>query len=232
MTRGRCRPGWSDAAAARPPRQAALLVSADISKSQALAITEWTREPPGGAARETIRSWCRPRPRAPPWMTFGSRPRCGAEWRPSAAGRLRVRVDDRTVAGRDHVRGAGSSAEPDPGRRRAGRLVLGGRSAKSRAGGHLGGSDRGPRFHDALLAGCELLIGREDGAGPVRRGHPCGVHIPFPHLRSIPSPVQEEVWLRGAAASRGTYREYAAAAACDASRCRGDRARGPADIGQ
>ena len=44
----------------------------------------------------------------------------------------------------------------------------------------------GQRFHDALQAGCELLIRREDGARPGGRGHPCGGAHPVPGAAAAP----------------------------------------------
>ena len=76
----------------------------------------------------------------------------------------------------------------------------------------------GQRFHDALLQGCELLIGAK--MVPDRAGadtHVAG-HIPFPELRQRPgAPEAEEVWLRGTAGETGyLLGKDAEAAACDA----------------
>ena len=76
----------------------------------------------------------------------------------------------------------------------------------------------GQRFHDALQAGCELLIGAKmvpDRAGADTH---VAVHIPFPELRQRPgAPEAEEVWLRGAAGEPGYLTgKDAEAAACDA----------------
>src|SRR5580704_8458112 len=76
----------------------------------------------------------------------------------------------------------------------------------------------GQRFHDALQAGCELLIGAR--MVPDRAGADTHVlvHIPFPQLRQHPgAPEQEEIWLRGAAGEPGYLTgKDAEAAACDA----------------
>ena len=54
------------------PAMAGALADADISKSQALAIAEWTKKLPGGAARgDDQRSWCRPLRPGRRWMTCG-----------------------------------------------------------------------------------------------------------------------------------------------------------------
>jgi hypothetical protein len=76
----------------------------------------------------------------------------------------------------------------------------------------------GQRFHDALQAGCELLIGAKmvpDRAGADTH---VAVHIPFPDLRQRPgAPEAEEVWLRGTAGEPGYLTgKDAEAAACDA----------------
>ncbi len=76
----------------------------------------------------------------------------------------------------------------------------------------------GQRFHDALQAGCELLIGAKmvpDRAGADTH---VAVHIPFPELRQRPgAPEAEEVWLRGAAGEPGYLTgKDAEAAGCDA----------------
>ena len=76
----------------------------------------------------------------------------------------------------------------------------------------------GQRFHDALQAGCELLIGAKmvpDRAGADTH---VAVHIPFPELRQRPgAPEAEEVWLRGTAGEPGYLTgKDAEAAACDA----------------
>ena len=76
----------------------------------------------------------------------------------------------------------------------------------------------GQRFHDALQAGCELLIGAKmvpDRAGADTH---VAVHIAFPELRQRPgAPEAEEVWLRGTAGEPGYLTgKDAEAAACDA----------------
>ena len=76
----------------------------------------------------------------------------------------------------------------------------------------------GQRFHDALQAGCELLIRAKmvpDRAGADTH---VAVHIPFPELRQRPgAPEAEEVWLRGTAGEPGYLTgKDAEAAACDA----------------
>jgi hypothetical protein len=76
----------------------------------------------------------------------------------------------------------------------------------------------GQRFHDALQAGCQLLIRAKmvpDRAGADTH---VAVHIPFPELRQRPgAPEAEEVWLRGTAGELGYLTgKDAEAAACDA----------------
>ena len=76
----------------------------------------------------------------------------------------------------------------------------------------------GQRFHDALQAGCELLIRAKmvpDRAGADTH---VAVHIPFPELRQRPgAPEAEEVWLRGTAGEPGYLTgKDAEAAGCDA----------------
>ena len=69
------------------PEMAGALASADISKSQALAIAEWTRKLPAELREETVTILVQAAGRAPPWMTCGSlrrwRSRSGAPHGPT-----------------------------------------------------------------------------------------------------------------------------------------------------
>jgi hypothetical protein len=76
----------------------------------------------------------------------------------------------------------------------------------------------GQRFHDALQAGCELLIRAKmvpDRAGADTH---VAVHVPLGQLRQMPgAPELEEAWLRGTAREPGyLLGKDAEAAACDA----------------
>ncbi len=199
------------------PAMADALVSADISKSQALAIAGWTKKLPAELRAETIK-------------ILVQAARSGAslddlriiaavaeqKWRASRPDADEDGFDDRYVQVGTTFGGAGViRGNLTPECAAAVQAVL---EALGKKAGAEDPRTEGQRFHDALQAGCELLIGAKmvpDRAGADTH---VAVHIPFPELRQRPgAPEQEEVWLRGAAGEPGYLTgKDAEAAACDA----------------
>ncbi len=199
------------------PAMAAALADADISKSQALAIAEWTKKLPAELRAETIN-------------ILVQAARAGASlddlrmiagvalerWRASRPDADEDGFDDRYVQAATTFGGAGViRGNLTPECAAAVQAVL---EALGKKAGSEDPRTEGQRFHDALQAGCELLIGAKmvpDRAGADTH---VAVHIPFPELRQRPgAPEAEEVWLRGAAGEPGYLTgKDAEAAACDA----------------
>ena len=199
------------------PDMAGALAGADISKSQALAIAEWTRKLPAELRAETIK-------------ILVQAARAGAslddlrmiagvaleKWRASRPDADEDGFDDRYVQAATTFGGAGViRGNLTPECAAAVQAVL---EALGKKAGAEDPRTEGQRFHDALQAGCELLIGAKmvpDRAGADTH---VAVHIPFPELRQHPgAPEAEEVWLRGAAGEPGYLTgKDAEAAACDA----------------
>ena len=200
------------------PAMAAALAAADISKSQALAIADWTKKLPGRAARGDDQDPGAGRPgRARRWMTCGSSP--ASRWRSGAPrGRTPTRTGSTTGTCRPRTTFGGAGVirgNLTPECAAAVQAVL---EALGKKAGAEDTRTEGQRFHDALQQGCELLIGAKmvpDRAGADTH---VAVHIPFPELRQRPgAPEAEEVWLRGAAGEPGYLTgKDAEAAACDA----------------
>ena len=200
------------------PALAAALAARDISKSWALAIGEWTKMLPAELRAETIK-------------ILVEAARAGAcrddlriiaavaeqKWLASQpGGDDDGRFDDRYVRVGTTFQGAGViRGDLTPECAAAVQAVL------EALGKKVDAEDtrtEGQRFHDALLQGCELLIGAKmvpDRAGADTH---VAVHIPFPELRQHPEAAeQEEVWLRGKAGEPGYLTgKDAEAAACDA----------------
>ena len=216
------------------PEMADALADADISKSQALAIAEWTRKLPAELRAETITILVQAAQAGASLddlrMIAGVALAAVAR---VAARRRRGRVRRPVRAGRTTFGGAGViRGNLTPECAAAVQAVL---EALGKKAGSEDPRTEGQRFHDALQAGCELLIGAKmvpDRAGADTH---VAVHIPFPELRQRPgAPEAEEVWLRGAAGEPGYLTgKDAEAAACDAvAEPGGHRARGHAGGGQ
>ena len=193
------------------------LAAGDISTSQALAIAEWTRKLPAELRAETI-------------SILVQAAQAGAslddlrmiagvalqKWRASRPDADDDGFDDRYVQAATTFGGAGViRGNLTPECAAAVQAVL---EALGKKAGQEDTRTEGQRFHDALLAGCELLIGAKmvpDRAGADTH---VAVHIPFPRLRQHPdAPEAEEVWLRGTAGEPGYLTgKDAEAAACDA----------------
>ena len=199
------------------PDMAGALADADISKSQALAIAEWTKKLPAELRAETI-------------TILVQAAQAGAslddlrmiagvalqQWRASRPDGDEDGFDDRYVQVGTTFGGAGViRGNLTPECAAAVQAVL---EALGKKAGSEDPRTEGQRFHDALQQGCELLIGAKmvpDRAGADTH---VAVHIPFPELRQRPgAPEAEEVWLRGTAGEPGYLTgKDAEAAACDA----------------
>jgi Domain of unknown function (DUF222) len=199
------------------PALAAALAARDISKSWALAIAEWTKKLPAELRAETIK-------------ILVQAARSGAaqddlriiaavaeqKWLASKPDGGGDTFDDRYVQVGTTFQGAGViRGDLTPECAAAVQAVL---EALGKKAGAEDTRTEGQRFHDALLQGCELLIGAKmvpDRAGADTH---VAVHIPFPRLREHPdAPEQEEVWLRGTAGEPGYLTgKDAEAAACGA----------------
>ena len=200
------------------PAIADALAGADISKSWALAIAEWTKMLPAELRAETIKILVEA-------ATAGASRddlriiAAVAEQRWLASrpgGDDDGRFDDRYVQVGTTFQGAGViRGDLTPECAASLQAVL--EALGKKAGPEDTRTER-QRFHDALQQGCELLIGAKmvpDRAGADTH---VAVHIPFPELRQRPGGAeQEEAWLRGRAGEPGYLTgNDAEAAACDA----------------
>jgi Domain of unknown function (DUF222) len=185
------------------PALATALANADISKSWALAIAEWTKKLPAELRAETIK-------------ILVEAAQAGAsrddlriiagvaeqKWRAEQPDGDDDRFDDRYVQVGTTFQGAGViRGDLTPECAAAVQAVL---EALGKKAGPEDVRTEGQRFHDALQQGCELLIGAKmvpDRAGADTH---VAVHIPFPELRQRPGAAEaEEVWLRGKAGEPG-----------------------------
>ena len=199
------------------PAMAGALADADISKSQALAIAEWTRKLPAELRAETITILVQAAQAGASLDDLRMIAGVALErWRASRPDGDEDGFDDRYVQAATTFGGAGViRGNLTPECAAAVQAVL---EALGKKAGSEDTRTEGQRFHDALQAGCELLIGAKmvpDRAGADTH---VAVHIPFPELRQRPgAPEAEEVWLRGAAGEPGYLTgKDAEAAACDA----------------
>ena len=199
------------------PAMAAALADADISKSQALAIAEWTRKLPAELRAETITILVQAAQAGASLDDLRMIAGVALErWRASRPDADDDGFDDRYVQAATTFGGAGVlRGNLTPECAAAVQAVL---EALGKKAGAEDTRTEGQRFHDALQAGCELLIGAKmvpDRAGADTH---VAVHIPFPELRQRPgAPEAEEVWLRGAAGEPGYLTgKDAEAAGCDA----------------
>jgi len=199
------------------PEMAGALAAAEISKSQALAIVEWTRKLPAELRAETIRILVEA---AAAGASLDDLRIIAAiaeqKWRASRPDEDDDGFDDRYVQVGTTFGGAGViRGNLTPECAAAVQAVL---EALGKKAGPEDARTEGQRFHDALQQGCELLIRAKmvpDRAGADTH---VAVHIPFRELRQRPgAPEAEEVWLRGSAGEPGYLTgKDAEAAACDA----------------
>src|SRR5580693_5766824 len=199
------------------PEMADALADADISKSQALAIAVWTGKLPAGLRAETIKILVQAARSGASLDDLRMIAGVALErWRASQPDGDDDGFDDRYVQAATTFGGAGViRGNLTPGCAAAVQAVL---EALGKKAGAEDTRTEGQRFHDALQAGCELLIRAK--MVPDRAGEDTQVlvHIPFPQLRQRPeAPEQEEIWLRGTAGEPGYLTgKDAEAAACDA----------------
>src|SRR4029077_6459531 len=186
--------------------QAALpgpLATGDISKSWALAIAGWTRKLPAELRAETISILVQAAEAGASLDDLRTIAGVALEkWRAARPDGDDDWFDDRYVQAGTTFGGAGIiRGNLTPECAAAVQAVL---EALGKKAGAEDTRTEGQRFHDALQAGCELLIGAKmvpDRAGADTQ---VAVHIPFPRLRQRPgAPEAEEVWLRGTAGEPG-----------------------------
>ena len=196
---------------------AGALATGEIFKSQAMAIAGWTKKLPAELRAETITILVQA---ATAGASLDDLRMIAAvaeqKWRASRPDADEDGFDDRYVQVATTFGGAGViRGNLTPECAAAVQAVL---EALGKKAGAEDTRTEGQRFHDALQAGCELLIGAKmvpDRAGADTH---VAVHIPFPELRQHPgAPEPEEVWLRGAAGEPGYLTgKDAEAAGCDA----------------
>jgi len=199
------------------PAMADALASADISKSWAMAIVEWTRKLPADVRAKTIKILVEAATAGASQDDLQIIARVAEHnWLSSQPSGDDDGFDDRYVRVGTTFQGAGViRGDLTPECAAAVQAVL---EALGKKAGPEDDRTDGQRFHDALQAGCELLIRAKmvpDRAGADTQ---VAVHIPFPELRLRPGAAeQEEVWLRGKAGELGYLTgKDAEAAACDA----------------
>jgi Domain of unknown function (DUF222) len=199
------------------PEMAAALADADISKSWAMAIAEWTKKLPAELRAETINILVQAAQAGASRDDLRMIAGVALErWRASRPDGDDDGFDDRYVQAGTTFGGAGViRGNLTPECAAAVQAVLEALGKKADAADTR---TEGQRFHDALQQGCELLIRAKmvpDRAGADTH---VAVHIPFPRLRQHPdAPEAEEVWLRGKAGEPGyLLGKDAEAAACDA----------------
>ena len=199
------------------PGMADALAAGEISKSQAMAIAEWTRKLPAELRAETITILVQAAQAGAALDDLRIIAGVALEkWRASRPDGDDDGFDDRYVQVGTTFQGAGViRGNLTPECAAAVQAVL---EALGKKAATADARTEGQRFHDALQQGCELLIRAKmvpDRAGADTH---VAVHIPFPELRQRPgAPEAEEVWLRGTAGEPGyLLGKDAEAAACDA----------------
>ncbi|MFY9862618.1 MAG: DUF222 domain-containing protein, partial [Trebonia sp.] len=161
------------------PAMAAALADADISTSQVLAIAEWTRKLPAELRAETITILVQAAQAGASLDDLRMIAGVALErWRASRPDAYEDGFDDRYVQAATTFGGAGVlRGNLTPECAAAVQAVL---EALGKKAGAEDVRTEGQRFHDALQAGCELLIGAKmvpDRAGADTH---VAVHIPFP----------------------------------------------------
>ncbi|MGH3289891.1 MAG: DUF222 domain-containing protein, partial [Streptosporangiaceae bacterium] len=167
------------------PAIADALVSADISKSWALAIAEWTKKLPAELRAETIKILVEAAQAGASRDDLRTIAGVALEkWRASRPDGDEDGFDDRYVQVATTFGGAGViRGNLTPECAAAVQAVL---EALGKKAGTEDPRTEGQRFHDALQQGCELLIRAKmvpDRAGADTH---VAVHIPFPRLRQHP----------------------------------------------
>jgi hypothetical protein len=199
------------------PEMADALAEAGISKSQALAIAEWTKKLPAELRAETIKILVEA-------ATAGAslddlRTIAGIaldRWRAQQPDGDDDEFDDRYVQVGTTLGGAGvirGNLTPECAASVQAVLEALGKKADSEDT-----RTEGQRFHDALQQGCKLLIGAKMVPNRAGADTHVAVHVPLGQLRLLPgAPELEEAWIRGKAGEPGYLTGTdAEAAACDA----------------
>jgi hypothetical protein len=199
------------------PEMADALAEAGISKSQALAIVEWTKKLPAELRAETIKILVQAAQAGASLddlrMIAGI---AEQRWLASQPGGDDDTFDDRYVQVGTTFGGAGVvRGNLTPECAAAVQAVL---EALGKKAGTEDTRTEGQRFHDALQQGCQLLIRAKmvpDRAGADTH---VAVHMPLEQLRQDPrAPEQEEAWSRGKTGEPGYLTgKDAEAATCDA----------------
>src|SRR4029077_18460035 len=199
------------------PEMAGALADADISKSWALAIAGWTRKLPAELRAATISILVQAAQAGASLDDLRTIAGVALQkWRASRPDADEDGFGDRYVQAGTTFGGAGViRGNLTPECAAAVQAVL---EALGKKAGPEDSRTEGQRFHDALQAGCELLIGAKMVPDRAGAGTQVAVHIPFPQLRQRPgAPEAEEVWLRGTAGEPGYLTgKDAEAGACDA----------------
>jgi len=199
------------------PAMAEALAGADISKSWAMAIAEWTRKLPADVRAETIKILVEAAQAGASQDDLRIIARVAERnWLASQPSGDDDGFDDRYVQVGTTFQGAGViRGDLTPECAAAVQAVL---EALGKKAGPEDDRTDGQRFHDALQLGCELLIRAKmvpDRAGADTH---VAVHTPLGQLRQMPgAPELEDAWLRGKAGELGYLTgKDAEAAACDA----------------
>ena len=167
------------------PEMADALASADISKSQALAIAKWTKKLPAELRAETIKILVEAA--AAGASLDDLRIIAGValqKWRASRPDADDDGFDDRYVQAGTTFGGAGViRGNLTPECAAAVQAVL---EALGKKAGVRGFPHRGAAVPRRAAAGLRAADPREDGAGPGGRGHPCGGAHPVPGAAAAP----------------------------------------------
>ena len=161
------------------PAMAGALADADISKSQALAIAEWTKKLPAELRAETIKILVQAAQAGASLDDLRMIAGVALErWR--ACGRTPMRTGSTTGTCRPATTFGGAGVirgNLTPECAAAVQAVL---EALGKKAGPEDPRTEGQRFHDALQQGCELLIGAKMVPDRAGRGHPRGGAHPVP----------------------------------------------------
>jgi hypothetical protein len=199
------------------PEMAAALADADISKSLALAIAEWTKKLPAELRAETIKILVQAAQAGASLDDLSTIAGIALDrWRASRPDADDDGFDDRYVRVGTTFEGAGVvRGNLTPECAGAVQAVL---EALGKKAGPEDVRTEGQRFHDALQAGCQLLIRAK--MVPDRAGADTQViaHIALSQLRGMPGASEIEDALIKARLGQGGYLagKDAETAACDA----------------
>src|ERR1700722_9727809 len=199
------------------PAMAAALADADISKSQALAIAEWTRKLPAELRAETINILVQAAQAGASLDDLRMIAGVALEkWRASRPDGDDDGFDDRYVQVGTTFGGAGViRGDLTPECAAAVQAVL---EALGKKAGPEDDRTEGKRSHDALQLACELLLRARLVPDRAGAGTQVIAHIPLSQLRAMPGARDlEDTWIRAFLGEDGYLSgKDAEAAACDA----------------